>query len=156
MGLNLSALRMEITYDHVANASYIYFTPLTIGGVAKTFTYQELTVDLDEDSQIVAMRLSESNECAFRDRLGYALMHSEVSYDSAGQRLDIVFTQEPVIKHNINWDANIDLDINGQIVGVEILFADPGFTPNDGIERLYVAGKLAHVSKYIVPFDNLH
>ena len=147
---------MEITYDDVANASYIYFTSLTIGGVAETVAYQELKVDLDGDSQIVAMRLSESNEFAFRDRLGYALMHSQVSYDSARHRLDIVFTQEPIIKHSINWDANIDLDINGQIVGVEILFADPEFTLNDGIERLYVAGKLAHVSKYVVPFDQLH
>ena len=144
---------MKITYDDGANASYVYFTHIGPGGVAETVPFQEMDVDLDEAEQIVALRLAESEECVFQERLEHALQHPNVNYDESGRSLVITFGDDPKPTKSISWEATIDLDAGGQILGLEILFADPDYKPDDGRERLCAAGKLKHIAKYIAPFD---
>lgn len=147
---------MKITYDDEANASYVYFTHIGPGGVAETVPFLEMDVDLDEAAQIVALRLAESEECVFQKRLKYALQHSNVYYDESRRSLVITFGENPEPTKSTAWEATIDLDAGGQILGLEILFADPDYGPDDGRERLYAVGKLKRMAKYIVPFEELH
>lgn len=147
---------MKITYDEQANASYVYFTAIGVGGVAETIAFHELAVDLDANDQIMALRLLESEECEFQNRRRYLLGHPEVKYRETERDLQILFASDEVVERTISWGGNIDLDRADQIVGLEILFAPPGYAPNDGQERLCAAGKLKHLSKYLVPFDDVY
>jgi len=148
--------RMKITYDDEANASYIYFTSIEAGGVTETAPFVEMSVELDENNQIAILRICENEDCKFQNRLKYVLQHPHVSYDEAPRSIIISFASVPEPKNVIAWDGNVDLDDEGQILGLEILFAHPDYRPDDGQERLYAEGKLKHLSKYIVPFDQLH
>jgi uncharacterized protein YuzE len=145
---------MIMTYDNEANASYLYFTPIGPAGADNTITYQRIDVGLDKNDQIINVKLYESEECQFQNRLKYALQYPEAKYE-AGNRLIISFADTGEEKRSITWEANIDLDKSGQIVGIEVLYADLGYDPDDGQERLHAEGKLYHMSKYIVPFDSL-
>ena len=142
---------MKITYDDEANASYIYVTPIDVGGVAKTITYLALDVILDVENQIISMKLFESRECQFQNRLKFALVHSAISFIDGYLQISFAETSQPT--KVVRWDANIDLDRKGQILGIEILFADADYHPKDGIERLYANDKLIYLQKYTVPFD---
>ena len=66
---------MKITFDDQSDASYIYFTIIGVGAVAKTVTDQELTVALDSNDQIVSLKLPESEDCVFEKRLKYVSLH---------------------------------------------------------------------------------
>jgi len=147
---------MKITYDDEANASYIYFTPIEASGVAETVPFVEMNVELDENNQIATLRLFDTEDCKFQNRLRYVLQHPHVSYDEAERSIIISFASVPEPKKIISWEGNVDLDGEGQILGLEILFAHPDYRPEDGRERLDAEGKLRHLSKYIVPFDQLH
>ena len=144
---------MRITYDDEASAGYIYFTEIGAGSVAKTIPSQPMDADLDEANQIIVLKLAESEDCLFPGRLDYTRQHPNVTYDEVDRRLIISFADDPKSKKSISWDANIDLDEGGQILGLEILFADPEYIPDDEQERLFAEGKLKYIAKYIVPFD---
>src|SRR5262249_45082697 len=144
---------MKITYDSEAEASYIYFTSIEPGGAAQTFIALRLDVGLDKGEKITTMQLFEADDCHFQGRLQYALHHPQVSFDEETKSILIAFTANSEPTKIISWEANIDLDKEGQILGLEILFALPDYRPDDGRERLYAKGKLDYLSKYIVPFD---
>jgi uncharacterized protein YuzE len=148
--------KMTMTHDNEANASYIYFTSIGPGGVDETITYQRMAVGFDNNDKIIALKLFESEEYQFHNRLKYALQYPEVKYDETTNQLIIAFAESDQEKRSITWDANIDLDKSGQILGIEILYADNGYDPNDGRERLHAEGKLDHMAKYIVPFDEIY
>jgi uncharacterized protein YuzE len=147
---------MKITYDNEADACYIYFTNIGVGGVSETIAYEPLAVDLDANDQIVRLRFDESEACKFHKRTRYLVEHPEVEYFEIGCNLHINFSQAPVVERTVPWDGNIDLDRDGQIVGLELLFDPPDYNPDDGIRRLSVADKLEHMRKFIVPFDDVH
>ena len=147
---------MKITYDKEALASYVYFTTIGAGEAKFTFTYQRMDVGLDEKDQIAFLRIFESEEHKFQNRLKYALQHPNVAYDESNGTLVIAFTDDQGVGKIISWDANIDIDSDGQILGVEILFADAESGFDDGQERLYAEGKLEHISNYIVPFGKFY
>lgn len=106
---------------------------------------------LDKKSQIVAMRLLESADCRFGERLKYALQHAQITYDPVSQALKIEFVPNCSADRTIFWEANIDLDSAGQVLGFEVLF---GYL-SDGQETLYAEGKLEYLSQYLVGFDKL-
>jgi uncharacterized protein YuzE len=137
---------MKITYDSEANASYFYFTVIAPGAAVDTRPFQPLEVDLDKRSQIVAMRLLESANCRFGERLKYALQHPQITYDPIIQAMKIEFVPYIGADRTIFWDANIDLDRTGQMLGFEVLF---GYA-SDGQEALDADGKLEYLSPYIV------
>jgi uncharacterized protein YuzE len=147
---------MKITYDPEVHAAYIYFTVIGMGGVAETVAYQELTVDLDKDEQIVGLRLLRSGDIDFSDRLKYLGQHPEINYSEADHSVQINFAHDVPVKRSLEWEGNIDLDSNGQVIGLEMLFAPPDYQPDDGQERLSAEGKLAHIEKYRVPFDDVY
>jgi len=147
---------MKITYDDQGGACYIYFTVIGAGGVSKMFTYHPIAVDLDKDDQIVRIRLGESDECKFLNRTRYLVQHPEVEYREDAGTLHLNFSEAPLVERTVTWDGNIDLDADGQILGLEILFTAPDDNPDDGIERLSAEGKLEHLQKYIVPFDDTY
>ena len=124
--------------------------------MAKTFVDLRLDVGIDKDEKIATMRLFETEDCHFRDRLKYVLHRPQVTFDEKTKSILIAFTTKSAPTKIISWEANVDLDKDGQILGLEILFAQPEYKPDDGHERLYAEGKLDHLSKYIVPFDTLH
>lgn len=136
---------MEITYDVGANASYIYFTSIGAGEVVETFTYINMSVELDNNNQIIKLTFSEPDECKFENRIEYALLHPNVYFDEVERQFHIVFAEGVQPVKSIEWEANIDLNHKGQILGVEILFDEP----------MNAYGKLRHLEKYIVPFNNL-
>jgi len=142
---------MKITYDSEAEASYIYFTPIESGGAVETFVDLRLDVGLDKDEKIATMRLFEAEDCHFQDRLKYVLHHPQAIFDEKTKSILIAFATKSEPAKIISWEANIDLDREGQILGLEILFADPEYKPDNGRERLYAEGKLDHLSKHIVP-----
>jgi uncharacterized protein YuzE len=141
-------MKMRITYDSEAHASYIYFTPIGPGGVDETVAYQRMDVDLDDNDQMAALKLFESEGCRFQNRLEYALQHPEVKFDTARNYLAISFAETGREGKTVSWEANIDLDKSGQILGIEILFAHLGDGPDDHQEGLYADEKLDHMSKY--------
>lgn len=145
---------MKITYDPKASASYIYFTKIGVGGVDRTVSYYELFVELDGNDQIVCLKLVASEDCQFQNRLKYLVQHPEVEYRESDGRISIMFPTGASVEQTISWDCNIDLDRDGQIVGLEILFAPPDYEPDDGIERLSAENRLDHIAKYLVPFDD--
>lgn len=136
---------MKISYDVEANAGYIYFTSIGAGEAVETVTYINMSVELDNDNQIIKLTLSEPDECKFENKLEYALLHPNIYFDELKKHLQIVFAEDTQPVKSIDWEANIDLNNKGQILGVEILFAEP---MND-------YGKLKHLEKYIAPFNNL-
>ena len=146
---------MRVTYDNIAKASMICFTTISPGGVDETLTYRRMDADFDYDGQIVAFRVFASEKDTFHDRLEYAVRHPEVKLDESGTCLTISFVETAKVQQTITWDANIDLDKSGQILGIEILFADPDSGFDDDREWLYADGKLDHIAKYLVPFDHL-
>jgi uncharacterized protein YuzE len=143
---------MKITYSWESNAGYIYFTSIAPGGVVETIVYQPLEVDLDNNEQIVVMRLIESEEFVFSKRLKYALQHDEVTYEPDNHMLRIAFAPDSIAKRSISWDAHIDLDRDGQILGLEILF---GYAPLDSTDTLQAGGRLQYISKYLVGFNKV-
>lgn len=145
-----------MTHDREANASYLYFTTIGPGGVDRTATYQRMDVDLDNGDQIVAFKVFASEECRFHDTLKYALENSEVRLEEAGNCLVVSFAETGTVQRTISWDANIDFDESGQILGIEILYADLDSVLDDDRGRLYADGKLDHIVKYLAPFDDLN
>lgn len=118
---------MKIIYDAEVNLSYIYFTPIEVGGVADTIPSVEMNVELDENNQVAILRLFESDECKFKGRLKYVLQHPHVSYDETKQIIILSFAPASEVKKTISWEGNIDLDDDGQILGLEILFGHPDY-----------------------------
>jgi len=146
--------QMMITYDKEISAGYIYFTSIGPGEAIETIFSQRLDVDFDRDEQIIAMRLFESGECEFANRLDYALQHEAVIYDETNHTLEIFFASYIDAEKTVSWDANIDLDKTGQILGLEILFADAKYSPDDELERVDADGKLKYINTYLIEFDS--
>src|ERR1051325_7859317 len=96
--------KVTMTYDNEANACYIYFTPIGPGGVDEKIAYQRMDVGLDNNDQIIALKLFESEECQFRNRLKYALQYPEVKYDEATSQLILSFTETGREQRSITWD----------------------------------------------------
>lgn len=111
---------MKVTYDQTADALYIYFTEIGVGGVEETKTFERLTLDLDARGQIISMGLYASEALRMGNGLSYALRHPEASF--GGETLRLTFDSSEVTSSTIEWEANVDLDDGGQILGVEILF----------------------------------
>src|SRR6267143_801046 len=131
---------MKITYDSEANASYFYFTAIAPGAAVDTRPFQPLEVVVDKRSQIVAMR-----------QLKSALQPAQVTYDPVSQALKIEFVPNSSADRTIVWEANIDLDRAGQVLGFEVLF---GYL-SDGQETLYVEANLSICHNTCWAFDKL-
>ena len=140
---------MKIMYDDEGHTSYIYLTSIDAGEAKDTLS-GEIAVDLDEEHQIIAVRLFESEDYKFQDRLKYVRENPHTSYDETSKSITISFVEKPEPKNTIPWSAYIDLDEAGQVIGLEMLFASPGWRPHDGRKRVYAAGALKYVSKFRV------
>ena len=144
---------MRLTYDPEANALYLYFSEIGIGGVGETLPFLVTEFDFDGHDQITAMRVFEEDDDGerdtFRDKLEFVLSDRNASYKDG--HLEVLFVDDPERCKTVAWDSNVDLSHSGQIVGIEILMVDPANSPNDGMERLYDSG-LAHIMKFRVPF----
>lgn len=136
---------MKITYDSIADALYIYIAPISLQRVAQTQTYQRLIVELDAAEQIVAVLLCGSSEFHLGQRLKYAPERSPFTYDSERDSLLIRFRQAIDGCRTVDWDANVDTDKEGQILGIEILFGGD----------LLGTDRLSFVRKYFIPFHVL-
>lgn len=145
---------MMITYDDEGSASYIYFTSTESDVAASTVASQRIDIELDEKLQITAVKLFESDELRFQGKLNYVLQHPHTTYDPATKSITIDFAGMPPTKI-VPWEAIVDLDGSGQILGIELLFADEDHTDSDGRETLCAKGKLDHIEKYLIPLDSL-
>jgi uncharacterized protein YuzE len=145
---------MRITYDNEAQASYVYFTPIDPAGSVETFSVR-LDIGLDKSKQIATLRLFESEDCHYSGRLNYMRRHPQAAFDETSQSMVITFAPNEEIARVVPWDANIDLDKEGQILGIEILFACDDGKSDDGMELISADDKLEHLSKFIVGVDAL-
>ena len=150
---------MKITYDDEGYTSDIYFTPHWVRGLIETIAC-EIAVDFDEDQQIIAVRLFEPEEWKFEARLKYVRENPHTKYDEASHSIIVSFVQNPEPNKSIPWSADVDLDEAGQIVGFEMIFANPSLRPKssreiDGRERVYATGALKFISKFRVSYDDL-
>lgn len=145
---------MRITYDNEAQASYVYFTSIEPAGSVETFSVG-LDIGLDEGKQIAILRLFENEECHFGGRLNHIRRHPQAAFDETSQSILITFAPNEEVARVVSWDANIDLDKEGQILGIEILFAYDDGKSNDGLELISADDKLEHLSKFIVAVDAL-
>lgn len=132
---------MKVTYDDAAEAMYVYFTEISPGGVAQTEAFQKSAVDLDAAGDIIALQVYGSENLRLANRLYYALQHVEVLYDENNESLRVSFSQSGIVSRTVDWDANIDLDQDGQILGLEILFGG----------ELTANNRLRYVSPYTHP-----
>ena len=112
---------MLITYDNAADAVYLYFQELRLGQVERTLYDQPLRFDTDLAGQFVSMALSDSEEIQIRSRLKHVSDDESVRFDAEANELVISFT-DANSSEAIDWSGNIDLDHDGQVVGIEILF----------------------------------
>lgn len=144
---------MKVTYEDEGYTCCVYLRP--IGRGAGDIMNADIAVDFDEEQQIIAFRLFESEEYKFKARLKYIRENPHTDYDENTRTITVSFVERPEPKKSIAWHADIDLDEAGQIVGLEMLFASPGWKPDDGQERVYAAGALKHLSKFRVRYDEL-
>ena len=135
---------MRITYDNEVDAMYIYFPPAGPEAVGRTESHQELKIEMDANNQIIALQLFESNEFQLGPSLRYALQNPEAVYDEEGRTLRVEFAPGIEAKRAVQWSANIDMNQEGQLVGIELLFG----------ERLTGHDKLAYISPHLIPFDD--
>jgi uncharacterized protein YuzE len=150
---------MKVTYDDDGHTTDIYLTTRWVGGLKETIAC-DIALDLDEDRQIVAVRLFEPEEWKFEDRLKYVRDNPHSRYDEANHSVIVSFVQNPEPKKSIRWQADVDLDEAGQIVGFEMMFASAKSRPIngkeiDGRERVYAEGSLKYLSQFRVPYDAL-
>jgi uncharacterized protein YuzE len=135
---------MKITYDNEIDAMYIYFPPTGPPAVGRTESHQELKVELDANNQIIALQLSETSEFQFGHRLKYALQAPGAAYDEEGSTLRVEFAPGIIAKRAVQWSANIDMNQEGRLVGIEVLFG----------ERLTGHDKLTYISPHLISFDD--
>jgi|GEM_PF-4332133 len=133
---------MRITYDPEAHALYIYFREIAPGGVKETLPSIVTKFDFDNDSQIIAMSVTEKDDSGdkyyFGDKLKY--LPSELNAHYAGGCVRLAFAATSHAHKTITWDTNLDLDADNQIVGIDVMLVDPHYRTDDGIERLYDGG----------------
>lgn len=135
---------MKITYDNEVAAMYIYLSPAGPQTAARTDPHQELKVELDANNQIIAIQLLEPSEFELGQRLKYALQHPGAVYDEEARTLRVEFAPGIEVKRAVQWSANIDMNQEGQLVGIELLFG----------ERLTGHDKLTYISPHLIPFDD--
>lgn len=130
---------MLITYDRIANAMYIYLVRINPGGVEKTLSDELVRLELDAYEQIVAIRLYDSDKLCLKDRLKYITKSSHAYYSPDNREVSLAFTALVDVSHSADWSASLDLDMDDQIVGVELLF-NPEFR---------VEEKMKYIRQYI-------
>lgn len=135
---------MKITYDNEVDAMYIYFPPAGPQTVGRTDPHQELKVELDANNQLIAIQLLESSEFQLGHRLRYVLQHPGAVYDEESRTLRVEFAPGIEVKRAVQWSANVDVNQEGQLVGIELLFG----------ERLTGHDKLTYISPHLIPFDD--
>ena len=113
---------MKVTYDPEADAVYIYLAAEAEYLVARTETYQKSKVELDSADQVVALCLLESGDLSLARGLRFVSQEPSMAFDQSAGWLRIAFAPQATVKRVVDWDANVDLDSDGQVVGIEVLF----------------------------------
>jgi len=144
---------MKVTYEDEGYTCCVYLRP--IGRGAGDVMNADIVVDFDDQQQIIALRLFESEDYKFERRLKYIRENPHTDYDENTRTITVSFVERLEPKKSIPWHADIDLDETGQIVGLEMLFASPDGRPDDDQERVYAAGALNHLSKFRVNYNEL-
>jgi hypothetical protein len=85
--------------------------------------YQYHEVNLNGNEQIVGMRLIENEGFIFIGRLKYSLQQADVTDEPEIHALRITFAPDAIEKRSIKRDANIYLDSERQMLGLEFLLA---------------------------------
>ena len=115
----------------------------------------EILVDLDEHQPIIAFLLFESEEYKFHGRLKYVREDPHATYHETIRSIIISFAEKLEPKKSVAWHADVDLDEAGQIVGLEMIFAAPGLSPEDRPRKSARGRSSQAPSKFHVPYDEL-
>lgn len=124
---------MRISYDAQARAFYFYFTDIRPGGVSETLPGILTEVELTDANRIAAFRLRDIDDFGetyfWGDKLHFVLREMLASYDQG--YIKVSLTPSKVVK-TLTSESNVDVDDEGQILGIEMLFADNILPPNEG------------------------
>lgn len=133
---------MLITYDRAADALYIYFEEMRPRHVEKTLHDQPLRFDIDSAGQFTSIVLPDSEELQIESRLKHVSDNEAVRFEAEGNELVISFTDGGA-SDVLQWSGNVDLDLDDQMVGIEVLFG-PRVRAND---------RLIHLRKFLTKVD---
>jgi len=102
---------------------------------------------LSEGGQVIGIKLWDTPKLNLKNCLKHALSYPKVNYSVKDQMLQVRFikVREDQVARVVKWDANLDFDSAGQIIGIEILFGG----------KLALNNRLKYIEQYRVGFDEL-
>jgi uncharacterized protein YuzE len=120
---------MRCRADAEARALYLYFHAIRPGGIKDTIPGVLCELGLSESNQLSTLTIFDLDEAdevfPWTGRLQFVSLEPLAAFDGRAIHLD--FSDDAV--RTIQWDCNVDLDDSGQIVGVEVLFAEDIIPP---------------------------
>jgi len=115
---------MWITFDAQANAMYLSFGWIPPGGVMLTIPDFRTLLYFDEDGQWTRLDLLPGEELDLSNCLAHIGAQDGVRYKEVTNTLTIQFQEDRSYRDVIPWEALVDFDQEGQLLGIELLFGD--------------------------------
>ena len=112
---------LTITYNQAVKALKITFANFRPRKVWGSLPHQPLKIEFDGHDQIVGLRLFETEDFSFQNKLGNALQHPEVTFNPDNGSLHIVLVLGVPVERTFDWQTYIDVDENALILGIETL-----------------------------------
>jgi uncharacterized protein YuzE len=138
-------MRLEITYDKDADAMYLYFARPPAVIAARSISHQRLDMYVDEEGQIFGFKLFPSEQLSLLNQLRYISLFPSVTVDNEEGTVFISLSQPTGTRCIIEWDANLDVDSENHVWGIEMLFS----------REMKADRKLKHISRYLVNFEDV-
>lgn len=115
---------MWITFDAQANAMYLSFTWIPPGEAVFTIPDFRTLLYFDEDDQWTRLDLLPGDELDMSNCLAHIGAQDGVRYEEATNTLTIQFQEDRSYRGVVQWNALVDFDQEGQLLGIELLFGD--------------------------------
>lgn len=96
-----------------------------------------IEVDLTETNRMVGFRLLDvdrfGDKYFWGDKLSYVLREPLAQYDDGCIKVRLMASN---VERTLRWESNVDMDGKGQILGIEVLFAE-NILPPEAFDRVY-------------------
>jgi hypothetical protein len=138
-------MRLEITHDKDADAMYFYFARPPAVIAARSISHQRLDMYVDEEEQIFAFKLFSSEQLPLLSQLRYISLFPSVTIDNKEGTVFISLSQPATARYIIEWDANLDIDSENHVWGIEVLFS----------REMEVDRKLKYISRFLVNSEDV-